>query len=74
MQGRDVSSSECRIGRPAVVQRLQTRLAMKKKRSSAKLSLKSETVHTLTDPEQEYTRRLLGDTPQIPDFDTGPAR
>jgi peptide/nickel transport system ATP-binding protein len=25
--------------------------------------------HTLTAPEQEYTRRLLGDTPQIPDFD-----
>ena len=26
---------------------------------------------TLSDPQQEYTRRLLEDTPRIPDFDVG---
>jgi peptide/nickel transport system ATP-binding protein len=29
---------------------------------------------TLTAPDQEYTRRLLADTPQIPDFHPGPGQ
>jgi len=28
---------------------------------------------TLTDPQEEYTKRLLADTPSIPEFDTGNA-
>jgi peptide/nickel transport system ATP-binding protein len=28
---------------------------------------------TLTDPQQEYTRRLLVDTPKIPEFESGTA-